>query len=138
VLTNLLARHEGHRVRTGLRPVQLAQALVVDVVRPALDLRDKTKSYEILPYAPEEVGVYLGCKMSKGDRDEIIEIMRRKYPQAKIFQASKMIKNIRWCFMSLHKSIAVFLISALGAFPCPPVHQPPRVHQTKAETRNTS
>jgi DUF2971 family protein len=53
-------------------------------------LRDKTQTYEIIPYAPEEVGaVYLGCKIAETDRDEIIEVTRRKYPKAKIFRADK-------------------------------------------------
>jgi hypothetical protein len=53
-------------------------------------LRDKTKSYEILPYAPEEVGsVYLGCNVANEDKEEIIEVTRRMYAGAKIFQAEK-------------------------------------------------
>jgi hypothetical protein len=53
-------------------------------------LRDKTQSYEILSYAPEEVGaVYLGCKMAEDDKEELIEITRRLYPQAKLYQAEK-------------------------------------------------
>jgi hypothetical protein len=53
-------------------------------------LRDRTQSYEILPFAPEEVGaVYLGCKIAKDKKEEIIEIMRNKYPKANIFQAEK-------------------------------------------------
>jgi hypothetical protein len=53
-------------------------------------LRDKTQSYEILSYAPEEVGaVYLGCKMAEDDREELIGITRRLYPQAKLYQAEK-------------------------------------------------
>jgi len=53
-------------------------------------LRDKAQAHEILPFAPEEVGaVYLGCKIDENDKNEIIAITRRKYPQAKIFQAEK-------------------------------------------------
>ena len=53
-------------------------------------LRDKTQTYEILPYAREEVGaVYLGCKMSLDDRREIVAIARDRYPDAAIFQAEK-------------------------------------------------
>ncbi|HXY99199.1 MAG TPA: DUF2971 domain-containing protein [Stellaceae bacterium] len=53
-------------------------------------LRDKTKPFEILPFAPQEIGaVYLGCKMTDRDRQEIIGISRQKYPTAKIFQAVK-------------------------------------------------
>jgi hypothetical protein len=53
-------------------------------------LRNKTQTYEIISFAREEVGaVYLGCKISPQDRDDIIEITRRKYAGAKIFQAEK-------------------------------------------------
>jgi hypothetical protein len=53
-------------------------------------LRDKTQSYEVLPYAPEEVGaVYLGCNIVKEDKEEIIEVTRRLYSKAKLFQAEK-------------------------------------------------
>lgn len=53
-------------------------------------LRDKTQSYEILSYAPEEVGaVYLGCKMTDDDKQELIGSTRRLYPQAKLYQAEK-------------------------------------------------
>ena len=53
-------------------------------------LRDKTQSYEILPYAPEEVGtVYLGCNIAIEDKEEISEVTRRTYPKAKIFQGVK-------------------------------------------------
>ena len=53
-------------------------------------LRDKSQTHELLPYAPEEVGeVYLGCKMSTADREEIMMITRSRYKAAKIFQAEK-------------------------------------------------
>src|SRR3954449_12205812 len=38
VIVDLLAGDEGHRVRLGVRPIELAQALVVNVVAPAFDL----------------------------------------------------------------------------------------------------
>lgn len=58
--------------------------------RVVASLRDKTKKYELLPFAPQEVGaVYLGCKMAEVDRCEIIEMVRCKYPEAKILQAKK-------------------------------------------------
>ncbi len=58
--------------------------------RIVTSLRDKTKPFEILPFAPEEVGaVYLGCKIADRDRQEIIEVSRRKYPTAEIYQAVK-------------------------------------------------
>jgi len=53
-------------------------------------LRNKTQSHEVLPYVPEEIGaVYLGCKIAKEDKEEIIEVTRRVYSTAKIFQAKK-------------------------------------------------
>jgi hypothetical protein len=53
-------------------------------------LREKTRTYEIIPFAPEEVGgVYLGCKMSDADIAQITEIVRRKYPNATVFAADK-------------------------------------------------
>ena len=53
-------------------------------------LRHKGKPYEILPYAPEEVGsIYLGCKINEEDKSRIIQITREKYPNAKVFQAEK-------------------------------------------------
>lgn len=65
-------------------------------------LRDKTCTYEIIPYAPEEIGaVYLGCKIDKHDKGEIIEITRRKYPRAKIFQAEKHDKEFALVFCEI-------------------------------------
>jgi Protein of unknown function (DUF2971) len=53
-------------------------------------LRNKSRTYEILPFAPEEIGaVYLGCRIATIDKNEIIAITRSKYPKAKIFQAEK-------------------------------------------------
>ncbi|HEY5212249.1 MAG TPA: DUF2971 domain-containing protein [Acidobacteriaceae bacterium] len=58
--------------------------------RIVTSLRDKTRSFEILPFAPEEIGaVYLGCSMAIDDKHEIIQIARGKYPNAKIFEAIK-------------------------------------------------
>lgn len=53
-------------------------------------LCNKAQSYEIIPYAPEEIGaVYLGCKIATSDKEEIIEVTRRLYSKAKIFRAEK-------------------------------------------------
>jgi hypothetical protein len=53
-------------------------------------LWNKTQSYEVLQFAPEEVGaVYLGCKIAKNNKEEIIEVTSHKYSKAKIFQAEK-------------------------------------------------
>jgi hypothetical protein len=53
-------------------------------------LRDKTQTYEILRFVPEEVGeVYLGCKIANDDQEKIVELTRSLYPAARIFQAEK-------------------------------------------------
>ncbi|NLF84340.1 MAG: DUF2971 domain-containing protein [Candidatus Gastranaerophilales bacterium] len=53
-------------------------------------LRDKTKTSEIIPFAPEEVAdVYLGLKIDSKNKQEIIEITKKHYPQAGIYQAVK-------------------------------------------------
>ena len=62
-------------------------------------LRDKTKEFEILIYAPEEVGaVYLGCKMARRDKDVLVDIVRCKYLKAKLFQAEKHNREFRLVF----------------------------------------
>jgi hypothetical protein len=53
-------------------------------------LRDKTKTFEIIPFAPEQIGaVYLGCKMSGADKAEIAEMVGSKYPKVKLFAGEK-------------------------------------------------
>ena len=53
-------------------------------------LCDKAADCEYLPYAREEVGaIYLGCNMLREDKDEIVDIARLQYANAKIFQAKK-------------------------------------------------
>lgn len=65
-------------------------------------LRDKMQSYEILSYAPEEVGaVYLGCKMAEDDKEELIEITRSLYPQAKLYQADKHSREFALIFTNI-------------------------------------
>jgi hypothetical protein len=49
-------------------------------------LRDKTQSYEILSYAPEEMGA---GKMADDDKEELIKLTRGLYPQAQLYQAEK-------------------------------------------------
>lgn len=62
-------------------------------------LRNKGKSYEILPFAPEEVcSVYLGCKISKEDKDHIVQITRDQYSDVTIFQARKHETEFRLIF----------------------------------------
>jgi hypothetical protein len=65
-------------------------------------LRDKTKSYEILPYSPEEVGeIYLGCRISELDKTEILDIARARYPKAKVYEAKKHDKEFSLVFHRL-------------------------------------
>jgi hypothetical protein len=53
-------------------------------------LRDKCQCFEILPFAREEVGaVYLGCNMASDAKGEIIDVTRRTYVKAKIYQAER-------------------------------------------------
>lgn len=53
-------------------------------------LRDKAQTHEIIGFAPQEIGeVYLGCKISQADRNDIVDIVRRKYTDAKIYQAHR-------------------------------------------------
>jgi hypothetical protein len=65
-------------------------------------LRDKNKAYEIIPYSPREVGsVYLGCRISSQDGQEIIQITRQKYPYANIYQAEKHSTNFELVFTKI-------------------------------------
>lgn len=53
-------------------------------------LRNKTKSFEILPFVKEEVAaVYLGCKINSTSKDTVVKIIKSKYPWAEIYQANK-------------------------------------------------
>lgn len=53
-------------------------------------LRDKSKPYEIIPFAKEEVkAVYLGCKISDENKRTVIDIIKYKYPWAEIYQTKK-------------------------------------------------
>ena len=70
--------------------------------RIVASLRDKTQQYEILSYAPEEVGaVYLGCRMADSDKAEIIDITRSKYPKAQILQAEQNDKEYALVFRDI-------------------------------------
>jgi hypothetical protein len=65
-------------------------------------LRNKTIPYEILPFAPAEIAsVYLGCRMDHNNKNEVISIMRLKYPTARIFQADKHERNFSLVFKEL-------------------------------------
>jgi DNA-directed RNA polymerase subunit F len=67
--------------------------------RVVTSLREKTKPYEIIPFAREEVGaVYLGCRMDEGDRNEIVDIVRSRYSDAKLFQAKNNAHNFSLIF----------------------------------------
>ena len=51
---------------------------------------DASKTYEIRAFVPEEIGaVYLGCKMTRADKVELIKIIKAKYPIAEVFEATK-------------------------------------------------
>lgn len=66
-------------------------------------LRDKSKISEIIPFAPEELGaVYLGCRMTDEDKQEIIEITTKKYPKTEIYQAKKHEKEFSLFFEKIH------------------------------------
>jgi hypothetical protein len=53
-------------------------------------LRDKSRSYEMIPYSRHEVAaVYCGCRMESGEKDKFIGIVRSDFPWARIFQAQK-------------------------------------------------
>jgi hypothetical protein len=70
--------------------------------RVVTSLRDKEKTFEILPFAPEEVGaVYLGCRMTDNDRREIVAISRQRYRGAKIYQAIKHTRDFALVFEEL-------------------------------------
>lgn len=67
--------------------------------RIVASMRDKSKTSEILAFAPEEVGaVYLGCKISDMDKRAIIEITTKNYSKAVIYQAAKHEKEFKLVF----------------------------------------
>lgn len=69
-------------------------------------LRDKSQSYEILPYAREEIGaVYLGCRMTAQNRSEITEVVRNQFPDAAIFQAEKHASEFALQFAEIAKPL---------------------------------
>src|SRR5262249_58761767 len=88
-----------------------------------------------LPYAPEEVGaVYLGCKIANDDKEEIIEITRRLYAQAKLYQAEKHPREFALIFAEI--------TSVWSPSPCADAGRtcaargPGRAHPRSAETRS--
>jgi hypothetical protein len=51
-------------------------------------MRDKSKSFELLPFNRNELGsIILGVKSSSSDRAEVIELARKNFPFAKIYKA---------------------------------------------------
>jgi hypothetical protein len=51
---------------------------------------EKAKEEEFIPFMPEEItAIYLGCRMSAADRDEIRELSTNKYAHAAVYIASK-------------------------------------------------
>ena len=68
-------------------------------------LRNKTQAYEIIPFAPEEIGaIYLGCKMSDADKAQITNIMQEKFPKAKIFATDKHPSRFELIFNEIKKA----------------------------------
>lgn len=52
--------------------------------------RNFQKGSMILKFEPKEIqAIYLGCNISPEDKTEIVEIVKRKYPWAELYQASK-------------------------------------------------
>lgn len=49
---------------------------------------------------PEELfeGVYLGCKMSREARDEVLRLVRSNLPMAKVYQARKRLSRVELSF----------------------------------------
>ena len=46
--------------------------------------------YRYCEFAPEELeAVYLGCRIAPEDRDEVTRLVRRNFPEARIFQGTK-------------------------------------------------
>ena len=101
-------------------------------------LRDKTQSYEILSYAPEEVGaVYLGFKMAEDDKEELIEITRRYIRRRHSIRPT----SIRGDFLHFHQdhvSITVVTLRLLQLFPEPPFGKRPIFHKPTKRLRPTS
>lgn len=58
--------------------------------RITTSMRKSGSLYEIIPFAKKEVqGVYLGCNISQANAQEVISLVKSKYPWAKIYQAYK-------------------------------------------------
>ena len=48
------------------------------------------KPQQLLPFVPSEVQhVYLGCRIKENDKQDILQIVKEKYPWAKISQMKK-------------------------------------------------
>ena len=51
-------------------------------------MRDKTKDFELLPFNRNELGsIIFGARISPDNRNEIIELAKRNFPFAKLYQA---------------------------------------------------
>lgn len=70
--------------------------------RAVAGLRDRSKQFEIIPFTPEELSaVYLGCRMSSGDRDAITQLVRTRYPHAEVLQARANQAELQLAFESI-------------------------------------
>ena len=53
-------------------------------------LRNKSELYEILPFDFKEIGaVYLGCKITSQNEEQVLDLMKAKCPKAEIYKAQK-------------------------------------------------
>ena len=51
------------------------------------NLRDTDKGFDLDPMIPEELeAIYLGCRISTHDKDQILEIVNQKYTKTEIYQ----------------------------------------------------
>lgn len=65
-------------------------------------LRDKTKQFEDIPFDPQELAtVYLGCRMSDSDKDEIVGLVRNNFPHVEILQSAPNRADLSLSFHSL-------------------------------------
>jgi DUF2971 family protein len=67
--------------------------------RVVLHLTDPNERTQDIPFSPGELAaVYLGCRMSDEDKEDIAAKIRNKYPDTKIFAAEKMEREFALSF----------------------------------------
>lgn len=63
---------------------------------------DSGKEFALLSFHPEEIeAIFLGCRMLEQDKSEIINLVRRQYPLAKIYQARRSDSEFRLHFSEI-------------------------------------